>query len=501
VNDFYKESSYQQTWVSGNVFGWYTLPISSATCDTSAIATYARQAATAAGINLAAYNRQVFAFPSLSCGFTGASTVGGSPSQSWINGSMTLRTVGHELGHGIGLYHARALDCGAEIIGSTCTTIEYGDTIEILGQAGSTGYSHAAQKERMGWLNYGISPPIVTVQVNGTYWIDPYETMGSNPKALKVLKSVNPTTGVKTWYYVEFRRPMGFDSSISNNSNLMNGVMVHISNEPYGRDNYLLDMTPETSSFSDAALTVGHSYNDPNSNMTITPLLVGATGASVMVSFGPQPCVRANPSVTLSPAASQWVSPGSTVAYQVSLTNNDTAGCASSSFDLRAAVPSGWTALFNSSTITLSPGTSANTALTVTSPLSTADAYYNVGVMAVNSSASSYLTSCSVVCSVISGLDFSVTADQVSYTASQAATLTANVSAAGTPASGVKVSFTITKPNGTKVTGSATTDTSGSAKYKYRFNKQKDPVGSYQVAAGASLNGVVGSGVTTFSLN
>jgi len=100
----------------------------------------------------------------------------------------------------------------------------------------------------------------------------------------------------------------------------------------------------------------------------------------------------------------------------------------------------------------------------------------------------------------MSGLDFSVVSDQASYTSSQTATLTANVSAAGTPVSGAKVSFTITKPNGSKVTGSATADANGSAKYRYRFNKQKDPVGIYQVAAGASLNGVVGSGVTSFSL-
>lgn len=499
VSNFYMESSYQQTWLNGDVFGWYTLPISSATCDTSAIATYARQAATAAGVNLSAYNRQVFAYPTLSCGFTGASTVGGSPSQSWINGSMTLRTVGHELEHGIGLYHARALDCGAEIIGGTCTTVEYGDVIEILGQAGLTGHSHAAQKERLGWLNYGMSPGITTVQTSGTYWIDPYETLGSNPKALKVLKSTNSTTGVETWYYVEFRRPVGFDSFISSNSNLMNGVMVHTSVNPYGRDNYLLDMTPATSSFSDAALTVGHSYNDPNTNVTITPLSVSSSGASVSLTFGPQPCVQANPSMTLSPSATQWVSAGSTVTYQIAVTNNNS-GCASSNFALEAMVPSGWNAAFDNPTLAIVAGGTAAATLTVASPSSATDGFYDVGVTTTNTSAANYSASGSATCAVMSGLEVSVTSAQATYARNQTATITALVNAAASPASGASVSFTMIKPNGTKVTGTATTGANGSAVFKYRFNKQKDPVGTYQVSANASLNGIAGAGVTSFSV-
>jgi len=500
VNDFYKESSYQQTWLTGSVFGWYTLPISSATCDQNTIATYAKQAATAAGVNLSAYNKYVYAFPSLSCGWTGWGTYGGIPSQAWINGSMSLRTVGHELGHNFGLYHSRALDCGTNVIGSNCSVIEYGDSFDILGQTGITAHSNAAQKERVGWLNYGISPAIATVQASGTYWIDPYETVGSTPKALKILKSTDATTGRKIWYYVEFRRPVGFDSFISGNSSAMIGIVVHTGTEAYSVDEYLLDMTPETSSFSDGPLVVGRSFNDPNTNMTITPLLAGATGASVMISFGPQPCVKANPSISLSPSASQWVSPGTTVTYQISLTNNDSGGCTSSSFALQAAMPSGWGAIFDTSTLTLSAGSSANTALRVTSPSSAANGYYNIGVTAADSSTATYSVSASVVCSILSGLNVSVISDQASYTSGQAPILTANVSAGGAPVSGTKVSFTVTKPNGAKVSGSATTTADGSAVYKYRFNKQKDLIGTYQVAAGATMNGLVGSGVTSFVL-
>jgi hypothetical protein len=499
VNNFYKESSYQQTWLTGDVFGWYTLPISSATCDQNSIATYAKQAATAAGVNLSAYNRYVFAFPTLSCGWTGWGTYGGSPSQAWINGSMSVRTVGHELGHGFGLYHARAMDCGADVVGSNCSYIEYGDSFDILGQSGVVAHSHAAQKERVGWIGYGISPAMTTVQASGTFWLDPYETPGSAAKALKILKSTDPTTGKKTWYYVEFRRPVGFDSFISGNGNVMNGVVIHTGTEGYSFDEYLLDMTPSTSVFSDAALEVGRSYNDANINMTITPASVSSSGAAVSISFGPQPCVQANPSMTLSPSASQWVSAGATVNYQVSLTNNDS-GCSSSDFALQANVPAVWSAVFDSPTVSISSGSSLTFNLSVTSPSSAADGFYNVGVVAVNSAAANYSASGSVTCSIISGLAVSAASDQASYTRSQTATVTATVTGGGSPVPGATVSFTMTKPNGSKVNGTATTGANGSAVFKYRFNKQKDPVGIYQVSAGANLNGVVGSGTTSFSV-
>jgi hypothetical protein len=66
-------------------------------------------------------------------------------------------------------------------------------------------------------LNYGVSPPITTVQADGVYWLDLYESAGSNPKALKILKSTDPTTGNGTWHYVEYRQAIGFDSFLSTN--------------------------------------------------------------------------------------------------------------------------------------------------------------------------------------------------------------------------------------------------------------------------------------------
>jgi len=60
---FYLENSFQQTWFTGDVVGWFTIAATSTVCDTFAITTQAEAAASAAGINVAAYPRRVYAFP------------------------------------------------------------------------------------------------------------------------------------------------------------------------------------------------------------------------------------------------------------------------------------------------------------------------------------------------------------------------------------------------------------------------------------------------------
>jgi hypothetical protein len=152
TNNFYREASYGQTWLSGDVYGWYTIPVSSAICDTTAIANSAQQAAAGAGANLASYDHLVYAFPQNACTWQGRGSVGGSPSQAWVNEWFELGIVGHELGHNFGLYHSRSMDCGSLSIGTNCTTDEYGDIMDLMGGANSAHFN-LFQKERLGWVN------------------------------------------------------------------------------------------------------------------------------------------------------------------------------------------------------------------------------------------------------------------------------------------------------------------------------------------------------------
>ena len=117
------ENSHGQTWLEGDVFGWFTIPMSSTSCDTTRIASLGTQAATNAGISLSTYTRFVFAFPNTSaCTWWGWGQIGGSPTNAWVNGSFALRVVAHEMGHNMGLYHAQSLDCGTAPVGPSCTS-------------------------------------------------------------------------------------------------------------------------------------------------------------------------------------------------------------------------------------------------------------------------------------------------------------------------------------------------------------------------------------------
>lgn len=392
TSDFFLENSYGQTWLQGDVAGWYTIPFTSTVCDIFSIADYAKQAAQAAGYNLSAYTRYVYAFPQNACGGLGLGTVGGVPSEAWIIGNLDLKTVSHELGHSFGLYHSHALECGNVVLGPQCSVFEYGDRIDTMGNI-AAGHFNAFQKQLLGWLDYGISPSITKVQTSGLYTVEPLESLGSGAKGLAILKSTDPATGQQSWYYVEYRRALGFDSFLATNSNVLNGVLIHSGSPSDGNSSNLLDMTPASGSqnwsdWSDPALEAGRSYYDPDSGITIAAVSVSGTAAVVSVNFASQACVHANPIVTISPSQGPMVSAGTAVIYTVSLTNNDPSSCPASSFSLQATLPNGWSVVFASSTLSLNAGMTSSTALTVSSPASAKRGTYSFSVSATNTVAS-----------------------------------------------------------------------------------------------------------------
>ena len=289
TSDFFMENSYQQTWLTGDIYGWYTIPINSAGCNTGSIETYAKAAAVAAGADLTSYAHYVYAFPlNYDCGFWGLSTVGGVPSRTWITGDFALGVTAHELGHGLGLFHSHSIDCGVNSLGSSCTAYEYGDGMDMMGS--SRGHFNAFQKERLGWLNAGTSPPIMTVRTDGTYILDTYEVPGLQAKALKIPKGTDPTTGKQVWYYVEPRFAIGFDGFLADNPNVLNGVLIRYGTESDGNSSYLVDMTPASGSsfywdWQDPALLVSQGFHDTDSGVTMTTDWVAGTMAGVTVHF------------------------------------------------------------------------------------------------------------------------------------------------------------------------------------------------------------------------
>ncbi len=256
----------------------------STNCDIGTIATNAKNAATAAGINLASYAHYVYFLGVVDsgCSFSGASDVGGTPSESWINATTDIHVINHELGHAFGLWHSHLYNCGtSSVICSTPDIVEYGDLIDTMGVPQTASFDYNAfQHSRLGWLNFGSLPTIQTVTTSGTYTITPLEIVDSGPKALKILKGTDPTTGANIYYYLEQRQAVGFDAPltqfpIGSAQTITTGILFHVGTDNDGNSSDLLDMTPSSPTFAanfDPTLVVGQTYTDSAAGVNFTPL-------------------------------------------------------------------------------------------------------------------------------------------------------------------------------------------------------------------------------------
>ena len=280
---YYNEVSYGQQLLSGvtadNGSGGFLLAnvAKPATCDINAIATAAENAATARGYNVASYTGRLYVFNNVGgCGWSGLAYVGWA--RAYSNNTTNLLVISHELGHNYGLYHAASLDCGTNPVGGACTSAEYGDPFDVMGNQRAMHFN-SAQKSRLNWIPAGT----VATHTTGTstYTLTPLETAGAARYAVKIPAAPNRT------YWVEFRQPIGFDSGLSAYPN--NGAQIRVAS-PFeslcggcGDDTEFLDMTPATSAFTDGTLVAGQTYTDSVYGIGVSVTGVTATALTVQV--------------------------------------------------------------------------------------------------------------------------------------------------------------------------------------------------------------------------
>jgi len=425
---FIRENSKNASWLNGNVFGWFTIPMSKTVCDINNIPGMVYTAAANAGVDLSSYPRRMIVFPyATGCKFGGMATVGGGTSVMMVNGSFALTTFVHEIGHNLGLYHGKALECGSAVMGSTCTSDEYGDYLDPMGKG--AGHYNVFHKERMGWHTNGDVQPVTTP---AQFLLSGYASSAIGIKALKVPGGSDAASGNPVYFYLSYRQPVGYDSAYATSANITNGVVVQIGTEHQPESSHLLDMTPGSGSNNytdsrDPALTSGLTFNHPASGVSITTQWVDGTQALVSVVPGNTPtatCTAAAPGLALSGSPSDWVTAGSAVNFTLTVTNHDSSACVADTFDIAAQIQSNWTASYSDNSVTLAPGATASVTVVITSPSNVADGFYDIPLQADNANFVSTVQATYVVDSPVTSNSAPVAVDDaVTITSKTAVTI------------------------------------------------------------------------------
>jgi RTX calcium-binding nonapeptide repeat (4 copies)/Gametolysin peptidase M11 len=285
VNAFLRESSFGRAGLVGDVFGWHTIDESSSGCRFARWAQAAREAALEDYDDDGdSYQHYVFVFPhARGCSWDGMAELPGKT--SWINGELTVRVVGHELGHNLGAQHASALRCWEDgmpvALSESCTHEEYGDPFDIMG--GGARHTSTWNKARLGWL----SPSnLATATASGTYTLTAQEELSADVQLLRI-----PWGETELFYYLELRQPFGtFFDNFGAADPAVNGISLRLAPDYRSADrSSLIDTNPETPGFEDAPLAIGRTFADPAHGVWIVNRGIVAGRATVEISLGAAP--------------------------------------------------------------------------------------------------------------------------------------------------------------------------------------------------------------------
>jgi hypothetical protein len=279
---YYRENSYGLVELTGDAFGWFQVPAMTS-CNYTALATAARDAARAAGVALDSYQQVLYYFPRTSqCEWSGLAYIGRPTApqrDSFYNGASGCTVLAHELLHNFGARHSRSYDCGSKALGgpSTCSYSEYGDPYDVMG--GGCYHTNAYQKATQGWLG-GCNVPT-----------------GAASNAVQLVRvpvssTLCPSGLSPCYYYLEYRQPVGLFDGAAPTSPVHSGVLLHIGgNTSFGVTGtiaapYMLDMTPASASsdFRDGVLALGRTFDD-GAGVRITVDALSSSSATVSVRF------------------------------------------------------------------------------------------------------------------------------------------------------------------------------------------------------------------------
>ncbi len=384
INNFYREQSYNQTYFSGDVTDWNLLPRNgSMNVDTNEI----ESVVLAEQLDLGNYDRILVVLNGF---WSGYGTVGKIP--LFINGVEHRVSIGwtgipslvhveasnfdghilnqnslelsyfdfvasHELGHNLGVMHANAFDCGAVSLRGDCNHIEYGNVFDTMGTGRFANHFNAFYKEKLGWVQ---PQNMVTISQSGRYTINNLEApRQAGDSSVKNFAKIQRTNSTRTPFYLEFRRPVGFDSILNrgginrfhNISGLFVNHIVNTRDELYSFPR-LLDMEPTSLWWFDdvqrVTLNNGRVFRDDVNAVQIGPYInIASSSVTFDVTVDTPTCIRNLPRVDQI-YYSEYLAGGFWGEVYFQFSNGDTVGCGDSNFDVKIGLPGSWTVLSRS---------------------------------------------------------------------------------------------------------------------------------------------------------
>jgi hypothetical protein len=298
ANVFYEEESYGGISLTGDiradgdVFGWFTINSPTGGCPYQEWVQKADEAATNAGMVLSDYQNLIYMFPQQnSCPWIGLAGVGGGggpagghgPVGALISGNNGVGVVIHELGHTFGLFHAGSWTCtsgGVRVqISASCTASEYGDPFDVMGNT-------SAPRHNSGWnlAKLGILKPenIETIDASGTYSMRSALHPTTDPTVLRIPRERAIDGDITSWYYLEVRESGGVFENVTDATDT--GVSIRVAPNPAGSpETLLLDANPATSTFQDAPLAVGETFD--GGPVRVKTLSAGGGNAAVAITL------------------------------------------------------------------------------------------------------------------------------------------------------------------------------------------------------------------------
>jgi hypothetical protein len=286
---FYRDNSYGDWELEGDVFGPYTVPI--ANCQESNlwnIAADAKAAAAADGIDPSKYDNFMYFMPSTAgCSWGGIAEVGVNEVRGFINAvNSWYRGTGcvvlaQELGHNYGLLHSHKCSnapYNAKTYGAatSCTGFsEYGDPYTPMG--GGCGHFNAPESAAEGFIS-GCNTLDVTS--SGTFEIGPIEAKCTGPQVIRLSANATANQGPQ-YIYVEYRKGMG---SVGSDTRSPRGVYFHASAEYGGNRTDIVfdgghdfDYALDPFYIRDPMATVDSTWTEPASGATFKLTAIGET--------------------------------------------------------------------------------------------------------------------------------------------------------------------------------------------------------------------------------